>query len=136
MTIVPFDKHKKTRKRPTAPAGLSAKFKRLYQDLVSEKISLSGAVTDADLEMIGSATLAAQGEATCRQIAAKLLKEGRHAGYMTFSKQAQSEHRQKSAALGRVGLTGDRRGASQEKIQRASLAAGIADPDDEWSDIP
>lgn len=124
-----------SKKRP-APPGLAPEFEELFHALIAEKIPLSGAVTNSDLEMIGSAALAAQAEATCRQIAAELLGKGRYAGYQNFSRQAQAEHRQKSAALGRIGLTGDRRGASQEKLLRAQLAAGIADPDDEWADIP
>lgn len=55
-----------TKKRP-APPGLAPEFEELFYSLVDEKIALSGAVTNSDLEMIGSAALAAQAEATCRQ---------------------------------------------------------------------
>lgn len=121
MTVISFNKRKKPPKRPTAPAGLSAKFKRLYQDLVAEKVALSGAVTDADLEMIGSATLAAQGEATCRQIAAKLLKEGRSAGYMTFSKQRDTTDKSVNALAQRLeGVDGN------ALLKSAAVAIGQA----------
>jgi len=123
-------------KPETVPDGLEPKYAQLYQELIREKIALHGAVTMADLEMIVSAAFASQGEATCRRIAQELSAKGMYAGFMNYSKAAQSEHRTKSAALGRLGLTGDRRGVSQEKRMRHANSEGKTDIDDEWGDIP
>ncbi len=110
-----------------------------YESIVDEVIAIRGAVTQADLTLIFSATQAAQGEAMARKFAVEAREAQNAKRFMEFTKLAQSELRSKSAALSCLGLSGDRRGASKSKLTafvvNSKSAERTGSGGSRWSDL-
>ena len=103
-----------------SPPGLTPRYAELYQSWIDEVVALRHAATAADMAVLATAAISAQGEAEAREFAAEAKHQGDAKGYLKFTQVAQAEARAKRAALASAGLTGDRRGAS--KMRRAAFA--------------
>lgn len=93
---------------------------QMFHSIVQEVISLRGAATLADLTGILTAVEAAEGEANARVFARQARDEGDPVAFARCTKLVESQSRSKQAALGRLGLSGERRGEQKSKL--AALA--------------
>jgi len=114
-----------------APRGIDTStleepFRDMFNELVQEVVAFRGAATKADLTLILSAAQAAQGESEARAFAREAKAMLDSDLYIKFTKLAESQIRSKSAALGCLGLSGDRRGASAAKRAAHAAEAGSA----------
>lgn len=126
------------RNRDVGPPGLEQAWREFYQDLIDEVIAIRGAATTADIALIRSCAEAAQGEAEAREFAAEAKDQRSMKNYLAFTKLAESQLRSKSAALGCLGLSGDRRGIAQVRQAAHAAKSGATtagSQKDEWNDL-
>ncbi len=114
---------------PPAPPHVRPEHLAFYRSLITEVLAVRQAVTRADFTMICTAASCAQGEEDARGFAAQAQVDGNASAYDKFTKLAQGEARAKQAALGSLGLTGDRRGAKKSRLAaHAQNAEGVTTP--------
>lgn len=99
---------------------LPFEYQEMFRAIVREVISLRGAATLADLTTIMTATEAAEGEANARVFARRARDDNDPVAFARCTKLVESQSRSKQAALGRLGLAGERRGQLASKM--AALA--------------
>jgi hypothetical protein len=110
---------------------LDPEFQSYFKHLVVEVEALRNNATPADRSLCKSAAEAAQAEHSARIFASEAAKDRDRKGYAEFSRLAQSERRAKSDCLGRLGLTGERRGVAQAK--RAAYKVRTSEGTGRWT---